>query len=442
MDGGLDFWREVDSGQSFGSVELSSDLVIRAADALVLERLGFQREELVGRNVIDLVHPAELERAADALDDYLRSPSARAQAMYRVRASEGYTTLGLLVDSSADGDGVALHVFEVSDALRASELSKDLVRAIRLVGAEVSLEEMIGAASQMITRQLPRVSVGATVFSPCGAPTAIGSEGFPPDILQSNRRAHPLSLPAHVNEAVRSHKDSAWLVETRNGFHDAGRPERVVLALLDDGQLLGYLEILRPWAATPTPNEWLVYASAAQVISAGVTRHRLDESLRRAADHDPLTGLLNRRGFSEELRIADQPGGAVFVIDLDEFSLINNSRGHAVGDAALRAVGKCLVETLPNESIVGRLGGDEFVGWLPDVHRDDALDISEVVRAQIARAVSAQNDGVSGSASVGVVMIDPGEDIEQAIRRADAAMYEAKSAGGNQVKCSSPSFLG
>ncbi len=162
-------------------------------------------------------------------------------------------------------------------------------------------------------------------------------------------------------------------------------------------------------------------------------------ALEHQAGTDPLTGLLNRRAFLEglERRMAragrgGRAGGGLIFLDLDNFKPVNDQRGHAAGDAALRRVAVLVREGLRPSDHVGRLGGDEFAAWL------DGVDATVAgVRAQVLLGIAARelrDIGVPGrplTMSIGVAMVAPGvaEDAAAILSRADAAMYAAKRRG-------------
>ena len=197
----------------------------------------------------------------------------------------------------------------------------------------------------------------------------------------------------------------------------------------DQESCLGYLEVIRPWDTTPSIHEWLVYGSVAEVMHAAAMRYRLNSALQWAADHDSLTGLLNRRGFVEATK--DATSGVVFVADLDNFSSINNEHGHAAGDEALAAASRRLKEVAPLGAVLARLGGDEFVGWLPGATINDGERLTRDWLKSLERRVTSQDHDFVVQASIGLVVVAAGEVVEHAIRRADAAMYLAKAKDGN-----------
>ena len=165
-------------------------------------------------------------------------------------------------------------------------------------------------------------------------------------------------------------------------------------------------------------------------------RKLLEEYLRHLADHDPLTGLPNRRLFEHDLRLQVARSrrygeqAAVMVVDLDHFKQINDSHGHKVGDDALQAVATALTRRLRETDLVARLGGDEFAVLLPHADEQGTTLVAEgLARVIAACSVDAGDVVVHTSGSVGVAMIDQqSASAEQALVEADRAMYAAKRA--------------
>lgn len=158
-------------------------------------------------------------------------------------------------------------------------------------------------------------------------------------------------------------------------------------------------------------------------------------------EHDPLTGLFNRRRFENELqreidehlRLGDQ--GAVLWFDLDHFKDINDSLGHAAGDELLSAFGRHLQSETRSYCTVARLGGDEFGMLIPHSEGPDAFAAaSRLIEGFSERTFLAGNRDLRVSASAGVVLYpEHGSQTSDLLARADIAMYDAKARGGNQV---------
>jgi diguanylate cyclase (GGDEF)-like protein/PAS domain S-box-containing protein len=161
-------------------------------------------------------------------------------------------------------------------------------------------------------------------------------------------------------------------------------------------------------------------------------RRELEERLRHQAEHDPLTGLANRRRFEHELarqieRSTRHPeAAALAVIDLDSFKAVNDLHGHAAGDKLLTAVAAALHKRLRATDVAARIGGDEFAVILIGVDERGAATAAGALAAAIAEHSLAA--GVAATASVGIAMIDPGSSADELFARADRAMYEAKRA--------------
>jgi diguanylate cyclase (GGDEF)-like protein len=149
------------------------------------------------------------------------------------------------------------------------------------------------------------------------------------------------------------------------------------------------------------------------------------------AHHDPLTGLANRRRFTEQVEstvYADQePRCALLMIDLDRFKEINDSFGHSVGDDLLCLVGRRLQGVLHDGDLLARMGGDEFAVLLPDADAVRAQEVAEDLGAALREAFVLDGMSLHVDASVGIALCpDHGRDRSLLLARADTAMYAAK----------------
>ena len=171
-------------------------------------------------------------------------------------------------------------------------------------------------------------------------------------------------------------------------------------------------------------------------------RKRLEEELRRLATTDPLTGTLNRRSFFErssgdDFRRRQQDGSAVVMFDVDHFKLINDTFGHAAGDAALAQIADICRANLREQDSVGRLGGEEFACLLPGVTASQARTTAERLRTAVAEQDIILADGrkTSVTISAGLALFTPGDEtLDAVLRRADSALYLAKKHGRNCVR--------
>lgn len=175
----------------------------------------------------------------------------------------------------------------------------------------------------------------------------------------------------------------------------------------------------------------LHYIAQMQDISE---RKQLEEHLRHLADHDPLTGLRNRRLFEHDLKLQVARSrrygelAAVMVIDLDDFKRVNDEHGHKVGDDTLKAVARALARRVRESDLVARLGGDEFAVLLPHVDAKGAVTVAHGLTSVVhACGIEVGDVVVHPSASIGFAVIDQQTDsAEQVLVDADRAMYAAK----------------
>ncbi len=182
-------------------------------------------------------------------------------------------------------------------------------------------------------------------------------------------------------------------------------------------------------------------AADREIVLARLRRaERTEVELRYLADHDSLTGLLDRRRFRAELdqyvsfsaRYGGQ--GAVMVVDIDGLKAINDTLGHQVGDNLIRQVAETLRERVRGTDVVARLSGDEFAVLMPQTDTAGALALGEDLRAQVAEGERLAEQPVRTTISVGIAMFGGGRGgAEAVLAAADQAMYRAKEAGRNRI---------
>jgi diguanylate cyclase (GGDEF)-like protein/PAS domain S-box-containing protein len=178
------------------------------------------------------------------------------------------------------------------------------------------------------------------------------------------------------------------------------------------------------------------------VISDLTEARRASDEALRLATTDSLTGLPNRSLFQDRLHQVvsqarrEQQSFALLFADLDHFKEVNDSLGHAVGDDLLIVIAHRLRQAVREMDTVARLGGDEFVVLLPNISRDNALELADRLVQQLHEPMDL--DGTPEyrpQASVGMVMFpDDGDSADDLLRHADQAMYAAKRAGRNQLQ--------
>lgn len=247
---------------------------------------------------------------------------------------------------------------------------------------------------------------------------------------------------------------SQWLEyvhpDDRDGTHDMWRH-----SLTTNNEFLRQLRFVRPDGAVL----WLEVHARVVMLSRGgfslgfvgtmkdITQRREDEALARwEAEHDPLTGLLNRRGFDRRLGEAfaefqkTSTPSALLLFDLDHFKPINDEGGHALGDEMLRRIGQIVAWEVRRSDHVARQGGDEFAVLLPSCTLSQAEKIADSLRLAVSDiSVASEGREYHVTLSLGVTTFsDSDHKVEEALSRADAASYEAKARGRNAVVVSLP----
>ncbi len=247
---------------------------------------------------------------------------------------------------------------------------------------------------------------------------------------------------------------AAGVVSTAKSLLDTGGDDPVD-GIAEDGRLVlvcptqtrfGEEAALALWRQPGDRNwdadEQVLASSAAAIVRVVLEHEAIQREMARQARTDPLTGLLNRRAFMEELsrrfdrlEVDGLPGALVFV-DLDNFKALNDSRGHDVGDEALQAAAQVLRGSVRPTDLVARLGGDEFALWLDGADELAAAERAEHLRTGGPQALAHFSPaGVPPiTFSIGIAGRWPGrgEDAEALLQRADRAMYDVKRTGRGQ----------
>jgi diguanylate cyclase (GGDEF)-like protein len=223
------------------------------------------------------------------------------------------------------------------------------------------------------------------------------------------------------------------------------RVEGFPLVVVASQSLADVLAPLRPFAAAVTA----ALAVALTLLGiASVHAYRsaremevLHRELDRLARTDALTGVANRRQFTDvaeqELARARRYGSdtAVAIVDLDHFKRVNDTHGHAVGDAVLRHLGERFRDELREIDLVARVGGEEFAVLLPETDAASALAVAERLRRSLGEAsvTLAAGAALHVTVSIGVAAVSAGGELDDLLRRADDALYRAKHGGRDRV---------
>jgi diguanylate cyclase (GGDEF)-like protein len=320
------------------------------------------------------------------------------------------------------GDGSLASILE-SVVLGVEQLNSAMICSVLLLsgdgkhlckGVAPSLPDFYSAAIDGV-----EIKAGA---GSCGTAAFTGSRVIVEDIA-----THPYWAP-YKELAARAGLGSCW-----------SQP-----ILSASGKVLGTFAIYHHEVNTPTTSDIYLIEQAARLISISIARKAAEDEIRTLAFYDSLTGLPNRRLLLDRLRQALASSarsgreGALLFIDLDNFKTLNDTLGHDIGDLLLQQVAARLTSCVREGDTVARLGGDEFVVMLEDLSEQDigaaaqVEMIGEKIMSSLGQLYQLDGHEHYSSPSIGATLFNEHErDIEELLKQADIAMYQAKRSGGN-----------
>jgi diguanylate cyclase (GGDEF)-like protein len=238
---------------------------------------------------------------------------------------------------------------------------------------------------------------------------------------------------------VGSAREVHFVTDERVVAGAAGPPETAAIAFA--GVQVGRIA-LAPTARGLSRDEKRMVSLVANELGGPLQMTALYEDARRLATVDALTGLLNRRAFLDlierERARSDRHAYplSVLLLDVDHFKRVNDTRGHAAGDAVLQGVARVLEKVARRSDVVARWGGEEFVVALPQTSEAGARIAAERARRALAEAIHPVPGGepLRVTASIGVASADAPWKVDLLVASADEAMYAAKARGRNRVE--------
>lgn len=412
---------------------------------------GFRADEVIGRPMIDMVHPDDRERTLRAACDIMAGETQlNFQNRYLHKDGRVVHIQWSAHWSARDGVRVALGR-DVTDVKRADAIQSALLDISEAAHAESDLQSLYGRIHRTVDRLLParncfialRQSDQDTVEFP-----------YFEDEFDASPGTLPLDAPTLSNHVIRSGEPLLLTPETRIGLPAHLHPPLghratswLGVPLATPGGVIGALVVQSYHPTTRyTHQDLQLLQFVSTQVAAAIERTRSRTWLAFLASHDPLTGLPNRSHFHEQLQQAlaatqfDRHPLALLYLDLDGFKAVNDRRGHGVGDQLLREASERIRRCIRHTDTVARLGGDEFVVMLHGTARaQDAMEVAEALRESLARPFHLGGHALAISASIGVALHADGlANHDGLLQRADKAMYAAKRQGGNRLVLSGP----
>lgn len=407
---------------------------------------GYTSAEVLGKPMIDLVHPDDRERTLRAAREIMDGqPKLHFQNRY-VRKDGRVVDIQWSARWSDDENARIAVGRDVTELKRAEAVQAALLEISEAAHADGDLADLFVRIHAVIGRLLPARNCFVALHDEHD-----GLVEFPffVDEYDPTPDAIPIHADTLCNEVIRS---GQALLLTPDHLPDLPAQLRQVVGrdaldwlgvpLSTAERVIGALVVQSYNSDTrySTEDLQLLQFVSAQIASA-IERKRNQAWLRHLVGHDPLTDLPNRSRFHELLEQAllsaqrERELLAVLYLDLDGFKGINDRHGHDVGDLLLREVGERIRRCVRHSDLVARLGGDEFVVMLHGIADDaQARDIGEQVRNVLQQPYLLEGRSVRISASIGIALHPrDGAEKKPLLRHADNAMYAAKRNGGNQL---------
>jgi diguanylate cyclase (GGDEF)-like protein/PAS domain S-box-containing protein len=375
------------------------------ANRALAEMLGYEPQEMLGKSVFDFMDPAFVEEAQRSLR--LRRDGVNEQLAFPLRARDGHEVWTLMATSSlydAEGEyaGALAMVTDIT-AQRAAEVERSHLTAL----VQSSADSIIGLSKSGVIQSWNKASSRLYGYS---AMEALDQDA--PSFLACDPSERE-QLVARVAAG-----DDQPQVESQDLCKDG----RVIDVSVTDSAI--------------HDTEGLVIGVSRIARDIGA-RKRMERELLYLAEHDWLTDLCNRRRLIPELDAClgyaarYWHAGAVLVLDVDNFKLVNDSEGHEAGDRTLKAVADVLVSRTRDTDLLARLGGDEFAIVLPEATEQEALKVASDIRSLLCERPSGPI-----KVSVGISLFTPEQKLtaDDALAAADVAQYEAKERGGDQAR--------
>jgi diguanylate cyclase (GGDEF)-like protein/PAS domain S-box-containing protein len=396
------------------------DGATRYFNRLGTDYTGLEPDAYYGWGWVSLVHVDDAERARSCWARAVRAQTPYALD-YRLRRADGafrWQTCRALPIRDEVGRVVGW-IGTVTDIDDQVCLQEDLLRSERQAAESLTLLETLQATAPVgfgfVDREFRLVRINEKLAATNGSPV-------------------PELLGRTVAEAV----PNLW-PQLEPLYRSVLETGKAVVNQEMTGELPAAPGVIRSWLNSFYPVQIDDELIGIGLVVVDITeRKEMKAELRELAERDPLTGLLNRRRLVPELarvlRYAANYGhhGAVLVLDVDQFKVINDTAGHAAGDSVLRSVADVLRGRTRDSDLTARLGGDEFAVVLPETTEAQALKFASDVRSLLCeRAI-----GPPTYVSIGISLFAPDREIsaDDVLVAADVAQYQAKQSGGDQSR--------
>lgn len=424
-------------------IETSADLFVAMADdgeivwasASSTDLLGRPPSDLVGANVLELLHPGDHGLVLDAV----QSRGTRERMLVTLRAAHAdghWVPLEFGGADLRDPDGTG--VFMVWG--RPDNPSHRLLVFLRSLLERADIDHLLTRIALWQDSAAPNSSTVLLLPDGDGRFVAAGASPEMPEALGESLEI-TTTTPGPWRDALRSGGPVAWDALDRLDevleipAAEAGFTSVWAYPVFDgDAPPVALVVVWRRVPGTMRPPHVRQLEEVDAVIQVALRWAADQHTLVQAATTDPLTGLVNRSRLDQTIRRDRSPLAALLFCDVDDFKVVNDRHGHVVGDQVLKEIATRMRTAVRGRDMVARLGGDEFGVWCPDLETGtDALAVAERLMTSADQPIEVDGRPHLLGLSIGIALLDQasGEphDLESALTKADKALYEAKRTG-------------
>ena len=406
-------------------------------NAASMEVLGYTPAEMLGRNMLEFMHPDDRERTLDHVlhvmagkqhndfaNRYIHKNGQVVELMWSARWSEE--------------DGVRLAVArDVTKSKRIARRQEAIYRVSEAAQLSEDLPTLLRAVHYTVQKLLPSDRFIVALSMP-------GSDEvwFPFFYDRGERAQEPIKLRdgTRLSEVIRAGKgvianSDSRMCEVEESVSTNKKRDWIGAPMASTSGLIGAVVMQRSASAHGYRDEDLeLLQFVATQLASAIERKRQEEKLMHMAHHDSLTKLPNRALFRDRVEMALSRARrgkemlAILFLDLRDFKNVNDELGHVAGDAVLAKTGQRLIAVLRESDTVARLGGDEFTVLATNIHnRGDVEIVADKLRKAVAEPLQVDGEMLSLKVDVGAALYpDDGGDFEALLRSADTGMYHAK----------------